>query len=168
MATYETVLVHTIGHSDHDIAALASLVRRHSVGLVVDVRSHPYSKWAPQYNQEGLARYLQNAGIEYLYMGDVLGGRPSDLSLYGEGSELPDYERLAATKYYQAGLVQLMDLARTRRTAIMCSEGDHVQCHRHLLIAQSLLSNGIRVCHIQRDGTALEGVLLPRQLSLFG
>jgi uncharacterized protein (DUF488 family) len=50
----------------------------------------------------------------------------------------------------------------------MCSEGDHRQCHRHLLITQSLLQRGVRVRHIQPDGSLVEGVREAEQLSLFG
>ena len=50
----------------------------------------------------------------------------------------------------------------------MCSEGDHRQCHRHLLITQSLLDMGAAVDHIQPDGTCSAGTLEPEQLTLFG
>jgi uncharacterized protein (DUF488 family) len=49
----------------------------------------------------------------------------------------------------------------------MCSEGDHRQCHRHLLITQTLLGRGVRVLHIQPDGTTVEGERIAQQLSLF-
>jgi uncharacterized protein (DUF488 family) len=69
------------------------------------------------------------------------------------------------TSSYQAGIGQLLELARTRRTAVMCSEGDHLGCHRHLLITQTLLTRGARVLHIQADGRTVEGEQIPRQLS---
>jgi uncharacterized protein (DUF488 family) len=52
--------------------------------------------------------------------------------------------------------------------AVMCSEGDHTKCHRHLLITQTVLKQGGRVEHIQPDGTLVEGTAEPEQLSLFG
>ena len=67
-----------------------------------------------------------------------------------------------------AGLDALIELAQSATVAIMCSEGDYRQCHRHLLITQSLLGRNQDVIHIQPDGTALPGSLIPRQLSLFG
>jgi len=158
-------LVHTIGHSDHTTAAFADLLRDHGITLVVDVRSQPYSRWASQFNRETLELDLQDAGIAYRFMGDVLGGRPSDPSLYDPGQERPDYRRIEQTTAYQAGIDQLLDLARTRRVAVMCGEGDHRQCHRHLLITQTLLGRGARVLHIQPDGGTVEGELIPQQLS---
>ena len=47
----------------------------------------------------------------------------------------------------------------------MKDEGDHRHCHRNLLIAQTLLERGVRVHHIQPDGTTVEGQQVARQLS---
>ena len=164
----EDLLIHTIGHSDHDTAAFIDLLRRHGITLVADVRSQPYSRWMPQFNRETLARDLDNAGIAYRFMGDALGGRPGDPALYDPGQERPDYQRVAQTPAYQAGIDQLLNLARAERLAVMCSEGDHRRCHRHLLVTQTLLARGVRVRHVQPDGTTVEGELIPQQLSLFG
>jgi uncharacterized protein (DUF488 family) len=65
------LVVHTIGHSDHTTAAFVDLLRRHGITLVVDVRSQPYSRWAPQFNRETLARDLQDAGLAYHFIGDT-------------------------------------------------------------------------------------------------
>jgi len=170
------LVIHTIGHSSHTTAAFVDLLRRHEIILVVDVRSQPYSRWAHQFNRETLARDLQDAGIAYQFMGDALGGRPTDPTLYDRDQERPDYQRVEQTPVYQAGIDQLLDLAAPpfpprwgglRGVAVMCSEGDHHRCHRHLLITQTLLGRGVRVLHIQPDGTTVEGELEPQQLSLF-
>ena len=164
----QDLTVYTLGHSDHELAAFLGLLRRHSIALVVDVRSQPYSRWASQFNREALARALQEAGLGYRFMGDLLGGRPSDSALYDPGQERPNYQRMAQTPAYQSGIDQLLDLARAACAAVMCGEGDHTHCHRNLLIAQTLLERGVRVQHIQPDGSLVEGEIEPRQLSLFG
>jgi uncharacterized protein (DUF488 family) len=160
--------IYTIGHSNHTIEDFVGLLGQHGIKLIVDVRSQPYSRWAPQFNRELLMVDLQEAGIEYVYMGDTLGGRPTDPSLYHSGEEQPDYQRIETLGEYQAGITRLQQLAQDARTTIMCSEGDHLHCHRHLLITQTLLERGVRVLHIQPDGTAVPGSQIPRQLSLFG
>lgn len=161
------LLIRTIGHSDHTTAIFVDLLRRHGITLVVDVRSQPYSRWAHQFNRETLARDLQDAGIAYRFMGDALGGRPADPALYDPGQERPDYQRVEQTPDYKAGIDQLLDLAQTEQVAVMCSEGDYCRCHRHFLITQTLLERGVRVLHIQPDGTTVEGEQIPQQLSLF-
>lgn len=160
-------LIYTIGHSDHEMAVLLDLLRRHGIQVVVDVRSQPYSRWTPQFNRELLAHALQEAGLTYRFMGDALGGRPSDPAMYDPGQERPNYRRVAESAAYRAGLEQLIALATGARLAILCSEGDHQQCHRNLLITQTLLERGLRVLHIQPDGATTPGELPPRQLTLF-
>ena len=159
--------VYTIGHSDHTIEAFIDLLRRHAVTLVVDVRSQPYSRWATQYNRELLAHSLGAAGLCYEFMGDVLGGRPADSCMYSPDGEHADYRKMELSGDYQAGIDTLLGLAGSERAALVCSEGDHRHCHRHLLIGQTLLSRGVRVLHIQPDGTTIEGSAIADQLSLF-
>jgi len=161
------LLIHTVGHSDHTTAAFVDLLRGQGITLVVDVRSQPYSRWTHQFNRETLARDLDAAGIAYRFMGDALGGRPADPALYDPGEERADYRRVERTDVYQAGIDQLLELARIERVAVMCSEGEHHHCHRHLLVTQTLLSRGARVLHIQPDGRTVEGERIARQLSLF-
>jgi uncharacterized protein (DUF488 family) len=161
-----TPQVYTIGHSDHTIEAFLALLRQHQIGMIVDVRSQPYSQWVPQFNRESLARDLEAAGIRYVFMGDSLGGRPANRALYQRGQELPDYARLAQDDAYRDGIRQLLELASEARVAVMCAEGDHLRCHRHKLIAPTLLKLGARVLHIRPDGTLVRGEEEPKQLAL--
>jgi uncharacterized protein (DUF488 family) len=161
------ITVYTVGHSDHTIAAFLLLLQQHSIALVVDVRSQPYSQWVPQFNRENLARDLEGARIGYFFLGDSLGGRPKDRTLYDPGQEHPSYERLASSPEYLAGIEQLLQLATKERVAILCSEGDHNKCHRGLLITPTLLARGARVLHIAPDGTLVDAETEPKQLTLF-
>ena len=62
----QDLTVYTLGHSDHELAAFLGLLRRHSIALVVDVRSQPYSRWASQFNREALAPRSQEASAEVI------------------------------------------------------------------------------------------------------
>jgi uncharacterized protein (DUF488 family) len=165
--TAPLVTVYTVGHSDHTTDALLLLLQQHGIALVVDVRSQPYSQWVPQFNRENLARDLQAAGIRYVFLGDSLGGRPKDRKLYDPDQEHPNYERLASSPEYLAGIEQLLQLAAKERAAILCSEGDHHRCHRGLLITPTLLAREARVLHIAPDGTLADPQAEPKQLTLF-
>ena len=167
--TPDELTIYTVGHSDHTTGAFIDLLRQHSITLLIDVRTQPYSRWANQFNREVLARDLEgsDAGIGYLFLGDALGGRPADRSLYDPGQDRPDYQRMAQTDAYRAGIERLLALVRAERAVLMCGEGDHRRCHRHLLIAQTLLDHGVRIVHIQPDGSTVEGERITQQLSLF-
>ena len=161
------VHVYSIGHSDHAIEAFLTRLRQHEIALVVDVRSQPYSQWVPQFNRESLMRDLEAAGIHYMFIGDSLGGRPSDRSMYDPGQELPNYGRVADDPGFQAGILQLMTMAATERTVVMCAEGDHRTCHRSKLITPALLKRHVQVFHIQSDGQVVRAEPEPEQLSFF-
>lgn len=161
------MVLHTVGHSTHTVEDFLALLRQHAIDVVVDVRSQPYSQWTSQFNREDLQEALQEAEIRYVFMGDVLGGRPRDPALYEPGQDRPNYRRMEQTAPYQAGIQRLLELAEEATVAVMCSEGDHRQCHRHLLITQTLLAREVQVLHIQPDGTTVEGRMEAEQLSFF-
>ena len=166
MTPDDAPIIYSIGHSNHEAETLIALLRRHGVATLVDVRSQPYSRWVPQANRETLARALQAAGLAYVFMGDSLGGRPAAPSLHKPDGD-PDYERVAAAPAFQAGLERLLELARAGTVVMMCSEGDHTQCHRSKLITPQLLKRNARVIHIRPDGETVEARPEPKQLPLF-
>ncbi len=151
--------IYTIGHSNHKTETFVEMLRQHAIELLIDVRSSPYSRYVPQANRETLARALRAAGIAYDWLGDRLGGKP--------GGIVADYDELRASPAFQQGIDRLVALAAERRTVIMCAEGDHRQCHRHKLITPALLDQAVCVHHIQPDGSIVDEVQEPRQLSLF-
>ena len=148
-----------MGHSNHEADAFVALLRQHGIELVVDVRSTPYSRYVPQANRENVARTLESAGLGYRWLGDLLGGKPEGI--------VGDYDEIRASPSFRVGVDRLLELAAQDRTVIMCSEGDHRQCHRHKLITPVLLERGARVLHIQREGNLVDGKQEPKQLALF-
>jgi uncharacterized protein (DUF488 family) len=160
----EQRIIYSIGHSNHVTAAFVGLLRQHGIERLVDVRSQPYSRWNPQFNRDNLAANLQEAGIDYVFMGDSLGGRPQQATLYERKSERPNYDLQAETPLYQQGVARLRQLAGERKTAMMCSEGDPDTCHRKLLITETLLQGGDKVQHILPDGTLRRAEPEARQL----
>jgi uncharacterized protein (DUF488 family) len=161
------ITIYTIGHSDHDLDRFVALVQGQGVDTVVDVRSQPYSHWVPAYNRVTLRGVLQAAGLAYVFMGEALGGRPADLTLYDPDTQVPDYEQVAATPAFKAGIEALVRLASEATLVIMCSEGDYHQCHRARLITPALLALDVRVTHILPDGRTVDAGPELKQLALF-
>jgi uncharacterized protein (DUF488 family) len=158
--------IYSIGHSNHETAAFIGLLHRHGVTLLADVRSQPYSRYVPQFNRENLAPTLEAQGIAYRHLGGALGGRPpGDEFLLADDSV--DYDKLRDSEGFRQGLDELIALARDQPTVLMCSEGNHRDCHRHLLITPALLDQAVTVLHIQPDGTLVNAADEPRQLTLF-
>lgn len=178
VTTDGTICVYTIGHSNGRAADLIALLQRHDIAMIVDVRSLPYSQYTPQFNSENLHAALARAGIAYRFAGEHLGGRPKDPACYKNGEvpdghadylKLVDYAAVAERDWYRTGIARLIALAAENRVAVMCSEEDPNQCHRHHLIAQTLVQRGIEVRHVRRDGSvdiAAREIAPPRQLGL--
>lgn len=81
----EPLRVLTIGHSNHDPRVFLDLLRQHGPQTLVDVRSAPYSRYAPHFNRGSLDALLNDASIRYIWAGDTLGGRPDDPACYRDG-----------------------------------------------------------------------------------
>jgi len=146
-----TTTVFSLGHSNHALERFLALLRQHGICTVADVRSRPYSKWAPQYKKEALARSLRAAGIDYVFLGGELGGKPEG-DEYDDGHGGVDYARRAKAPDFQAGLDRLIGLAGTQPTAILCAEEDPERCHRRRMIAPALAERGVSVDHIRGNG----------------
>lgn len=142
--------VFTVGHSNHGIDEFLALLRDAGVTAIADVRSTPYSRYLDHFDRENLAQALRKAGIAYVYLGDRLGGRPSDPSLYSGG--VADYEKVARSQDFKGGLARVLRGARRYRLALMCSEKDPLDCHRFLLVSRGLKAAGAKVEHLHADG----------------
>ena len=144
-----TLRLYTIGHSSHSLEEFLSLLQRHGINCVVDVRSVPASKYAPQFNEESLRRFLKLHNIQYLPFGDEFGARRTDC-INDEGQV--DFEMAVTTPLFQQGAERLMKgLERGFRIALMCSEADPLECHRFSLVSRYLHNQGIEVFHILKD-----------------
>jgi len=147
--------IYTIGHSNHDIGHFIGLLTDNGIESVVDVRSAPYSKFAPQFNKDNIERSLREKGIGYLFLGDLIGGRPKEDEYYDdEGYVL--YDRYARSAGFTKGIVRLMEVAEGSRVAIMCGEVHPTACHRHQLIAPVLVEHSVTVKHILGDGGVVD------------
>lgn len=141
----------TIGHSNHSLEAFTGLLAQHSVTALADVRSVPWSRFNPQFNKESLATTLAALGVQYVYLGHELGGRSNDPGCYEDGRIR--YDRLAQTDRFREGIERVMSgIRKYYLIALMCSEKEPLDCHRTLLVAQSLIERGVGIKHILPDG----------------
>jgi hypothetical protein len=169
----ERLTVYSVGHSNQSQEQFIALLKRHGIQSLVDVRSAPYSRYVPHFNRLELEEAVERQGIRYVYLGEELGGRPPTDEYY-DAEDHVLYSRVAVAPFFLGGLERLKDEAAEYRAAIMCSEEDPTNCHRHLLIARVLDGQGVRVLHIRGDGREqTEDDLRPKrpaveQMSLFG
>lgn len=161
--------LYSIGHSNADIHTFIDLLRRHEIAALVDTRSKPYSRYNTHFSREPLKQSLNEHGIEYVFLGDQIGGKPENEAFYFQSGKV-DYERLAGAPFYLAGIERLIGLGQDRRVAFMCAEADYKHCHRYWLITRTLLERGVEVEHILHSGEAVKSAAAefePEQPSLF-
>lgn len=151
-ATMSLSRVYTIGHSNHTLKKFVHLLKESEIEVVVDVRSAPYSAMYPYFNRECIQSTLKKESIGYLFLGDSIGGRSKDKSVFEDGRVV--YSRLAEKSEYQNGIRRVIEGGARYVIALMCSEKEPLDCHRSLLVSQSLVESGAQVSHIHADGKA--------------
>ena len=153
--------LYTIGHSNHPIEPFLDLLRENGIETVADVRSRPYSRFVPHFGKEKLERNLADSGLDYLFLGRELGGKPprDDPARFA-----PDYQARIRDPGFGNGIERLLEAARTRPTALLCRERDPLDCHRLHLVCRYLRDMVGPIRHILHDGSIEEQVATERRL----
>lgn len=136
--------LYTIGHGTLRFDEFLHLLYSHGIRMVLDVRSQPYSRNAPQYSSSALQEELAAAGLAYRWLGDRLGGRPLDESKLAP-IDIP--EKL------DAGITEAGALATGAVSVLLCAERDPDHCHRSLTLADRFEEAGFTVRHVLSDGS---------------
>jgi uncharacterized protein (DUF488 family) len=145
----------SVGHSNHEAEGFLALLRGAGVSAVADVRSSPFSRRLPHFSRPQLEPMLRQAGLAYVFLGDLLGGRPAAEELYdddGQGNRVVNYERVRATERFRQGLERLERGLERYAVALMCGEEDPLDCHRGLMIAPALKEKGLAPLHLRKGG----------------
>eukprot|EP00756_Hemistasia_phaeocysticola_P058204 Hpha_TRINITY_DN3482_c0_g1::TRINITY_DN3482_c0_g1_i1::g.32677::m.32677 len=130
-------VLYTFGHSSHTTQAFFERLLQYGVGCLCDVRSVPYSGRFPQFKQKALKEACQQYDVEYIWLGEELGGKGEDAAgsnIWGKVEQEAGRRALegirercvAASRRLQGG-------EKPSHCAIMCSEGDWRHCHRSVI-----------------------------------
>ncbi|HMO44459.1 MAG TPA: DUF488 domain-containing protein [Rubrivivax sp.] len=148
----------TIGHSTRTLEAFLGLLDGHRIEAVADVRRFAGSRRCPHFAGAALAESLPRHGLIYRWL-PQLGGRrkvqPGSPNTAWRNASFQGYADFLATAEFAGGLAELLQLAASRRTAMMCAEAVWWRCHR-ALVSDVLKLRGIRVMHIVDAGAATE------------
>lgn len=137
----------SIGYSRRSIQEFTDALVDNGVRYLIDVRTKPFSQYYPHFNRESLKAILKDAGIKYVFMGDSVGGLPSDPQCYTDGKV--DYRKTARSDVFINGLERLIKAnSLDVNVSIMCAEMKPEQCHRAKLIGEELFKKGITINHL--------------------
>jgi uncharacterized protein (DUF488 family) len=145
--------IYTVGHSNHDLDYFMDLIKKYNIDTLIDVRSIAASKYNPQYNKDGLSYSLKKDNIEYLHFDKEFGARHND-EVFLDNDGIVNFESFRKSNQFQSG-VERVDIAieKGHKIALMCSEGDPLDCHRFSMVSVYLEEMGISVKYIMKDGS---------------
>ena len=170
-------MIYTIGYVGYDIDAFINVLLSYQIRILIDVRSNPYSLYKSDFSKGVINLKLKEANIQYLYLGQKLGGKPKNKTLYIDN--IIDYTLLEQTKEYKSGINEIVRYEFANlNICLMCAEKDPVDCHRSILIGKSISNLGLDILHIFKDAPLLsqrniENILMNKyypnyvQVSLF-
>ena len=170
--TPSTIPIWTIGYGSRSISEFIDVLQQYQIAYLIDVRSVPHSGYKKEFSKEPLAKEVEKHGIRYVYMGDLLGGKPDDESCYVNG--IVDYEKVKVAEFFQRGIERLRTaFAQQQRVALMCSEEKPEHCHRCKLIGVTLTHEELPVVHIDENNEEMsQEQIIERitggQMNLFG
>lgn len=140
----------TVGHSTRSGEEFVQILLGNRIEVLVDVRTFPMSRRYPHFNRDALAESLREAGITYKHQAN-LGGRraprPDSHNTAWRNAQFRGYADHMETEDFRNGVQELLELASSKRVAVMCAEAVWWRCHRSL-IADYLKAEGHEVIHI--------------------
>ena len=124
---HNTMTIFTAGHGNQSFNEFRSLLTKHGVTLLVDVRSKPYSRWVPHFNKNYLEAHLP---MQYAWIRE-LGGL-----------------EVIAPDVFDEAIEKLIRFSKRYEVCVMCSEKDHLKCHRYTKIQPALEERRVKIIHI--------------------
>lgn len=138
-------IIYTIGTSTRRLKEFIETLKYYEVERAIDVRHFPTSSRFPHFKKERLNRSLPGKGIDYIFLGEKLGG-------FRTGG----YEAYMKTVEFKEGLRDLEKVAGEKVSAFFCAEKLFWRCHRRF-IADALVKKGWEVYHVIEKGRVMKG-----------
>ena len=143
--------IFTLGTSNRSQKEFLEILKEYKIEAVVDVRHFPTSRFFPHFKKENLERFLREQKIDYIHI-EKLGG------FREEG-----YENYMKTKEFKEGLERLIEIAKKKKTAILCAERFPWKCHR-AFISQELEKRNFKIIHIIEKDKIWEPKKEPKEI----
>lgn len=140
--------VFTIGYEGLDIDTFMSLLSKHGIETVVDIRELPLSR-KPGFSKKALTNVLNLSGLEYLHVVEL--GCPKLVrDRYREDGNWKRYCEgfLAHLKNQESSIAELSDLVMASNCALLCFEADYNFCHRSMVADAISNRCGVKIKHI--------------------
>lgn len=119
----------SLGHSNRKLEEFMAILKNNKVEVIIDARTHPFSRFCPHYSKNALWRALEVENILYLWRGNSIGGKGLNVG-------------------YEDTIDEVSDIAKKKKTCLLCAEKDFKKCHRHTMLAPSFEKRGFLIAHL--------------------
>jgi len=124
----------TIGYTGRKINDIVNTLKAHNVLTLLDIRRNPVSMYRPELSKNNLARLLSERGIAYAHLPEL--GVPRDIRAKaietGTRDVIWEWYDYVAASFLGRNLHFFLN-SFDHPVALMCTEIDPVECHRHRL-----------------------------------
>jgi uncharacterized protein (DUF488 family) len=123
----------TIGYTGRKMDEIMNALKSHGVRTLVDIRQNPVSMYRPELSKGNLARLLEANGMSYAHMPEL--GVPRDI----RAKAIETGSREVIWEWYDENVVESAFSLHyfmngfEHPVALMCTEIDPHECHRHRL-----------------------------------
>jgi uncharacterized protein (DUF488 family) len=146
--------IFTIGYEQATVPGILAALSQAGIDVLADVRALAMSR-RRGFAKTALRAALSGIGIEYQHfplLGNPKPGR--EAAWRGDLQWKSIFRSHLATKSAQDALMVLVDLARVRRTCLLCLEDDVETCHRKIVADAAATFAGFSVTHLSIRTTA--------------
>jgi uncharacterized protein (DUF488 family) len=127
--------IFTIGYEATTVGDFIAALQAAGVERVIDVRALPLSR-RPGFSKTALGGALGQAGIDYVHLKAL--GTPADGRAAARAGRHAEMARIYAGQLELpeaiAQSAMMIELAKEKRSALLCFEREPAHCHRSLLL----------------------------------
>ena len=129
--------IYTTGFSGWIAKDFFTQLKDNGVALLIDIRRHPYSQLAGFTRAAHFEYFLKElSNCDYKHM-EELAPNPDTLKQYrNKDIEWDKFSKSYIENLNVENLSKLLTLIKKQTVVLLCSETEHTQCHRSLLVQE--------------------------------
>lgn len=140
----------TVGYESAPQAQVIRALKDASIEVLIDVRAVAASRRAG-FSKSLLRASLEADGIAYVHLREL--GTPKEGRMAARRGRTDEMRRIFESHLAEPGaqlqLAQAVEIARTRKAALLCYEADHRCCHRSIVAERMCEAADFRVENLQ-------------------
>jgi uncharacterized protein (DUF488 family) len=140
--------IFTFGYEGLSLDTFIARIKSAGVNTVIDVRANPLSR-KPGFSKTAFSIALHSAGIAYIHIAQL--GCPKPIrDRYKTDGNWANYTNsfLNYLRGQQDAVTELVSIAKSSPSCLVCFESDYTQCHRTYVARAAAKVCKLRVIHL--------------------